>query len=282
MEELPFRTEAFINAAALAMDRFDCADGPYMLLDTISKVVPFNAAISVVYARNATPIYVADTFPDLKAKKALEHYIGGTYVLNPVYNAYLSGLKSGAYRIKELAPDAYFSSDHYRHLKVHKQENEELGYRTYGWPAGMEELIIAVELPKDYMAEISLSRLSSQGGFLDAHLQAVRAILPMIEAIYRRIWQYWKKDEKQATQWATFDHLLDGFCKDRLSPREREVTYLILKGHSSESIGYNLGISIATVKTHRKNLYMKLGLSTQQELFSLFLMSIQNFDKKIL
>lgn len=279
MEELPFTTEAFINAAALAMDRFDCADGPYMLLEAISKIVPFNAAISVVYARNATPIYVADTFPDLEAKKALEHYLSGTYVLNPVYNAYLSGLKSGVYRIKELAPDAYFSSDHYRHLKVHRQEDEELGYRTYGWPAGMEELIITVELPKDYLAEISLSRLSSQGGFSDADLQAVRVIAPMIEAIYRRIWQYWKKDKKQETQWATFDQLLDGFCKDRLSPREREVTHLILKGHSGESIGCNLGISITTVKTHRKNLYMKLGLSTQQELFSLFLMSVQNFNE---
>ena len=50
---------------------------------------------------------------------------------------------------------------------------------------------------------------------------------------------------------------------------------MILKGHSSESISRNLGISIATVKTHRQNLYAKLGLSTQQELFSLFLASLQ-------
>lgn len=279
MEEPSFSTEGFIKAVALAMDRFDYADGPYKLLDVISKVVPFNAAISMVYARNATPVYVADTFPDPKAKTALEHYIGGTYVLNPVYNSYLSGLNSGVYRITELAPDAYFSSDHYRHLKVHRQEDEELGYRTYGWPAGMEELIIAIELPQDYLAEISLSRLSSQGGFSDADIQAVRNVAPLIEACYRRIWQHWKKDKQHETQWATFDHLLDAFCKDRLSPREREVTRLILKGHSGESIGYNLGISIATVKTHRKNLYMKLGLSTQQELFSLFLMSMQKFNE---
>lgn len=261
------------------MDRFEYADGPYKLLDVISKIIPFNAAISMVYARNAAPIYVADTFPDPKAKTALEYYIAGTYVLNPVYNAYLKGLKSGVYRITELAPDAYFSSDHYRHLKVHRQENEELGYRTYGWPVGMEELIIAIELPHDCLAEISLSRLSSHGGFSNADLQAVINITPLIEAVYRRIWQYWNKDKRQANQWASFDHLLDGFCKDRLSPREREVTRLILKGHSGESIGYNLGISIATVKTHRKNLYMKLGLSTQQELFSLFLRSMQKFSE---
>jgi DNA-binding CsgD family transcriptional regulator len=53
---------------------------------------------------------------------------------------------------------------------------------------------------------------------------------------------------------------------------------MILKGHSSESIDRNLGISITTVKTHRQNLYARLGLATQQELFSLFIRSLQTKD----
>jgi DNA-binding CsgD family transcriptional regulator len=53
---------------------------------------------------------------------------------------------------------------------------------------------------------------------------------------------------------------------------------MILKGHSSESIARNLGISITTVKTHRQNLYARLGLATQQELFSLFIRSLQTKD----
>ena len=44
-----------------------------------------------------------------------------------------------------------------------------------------------------------------------------------------------------------------------------------LRGHSSESIGFNLGISLGTVKTHRKNAYAKLGVTSQSELLSVFL-----------
>lgn len=266
---------AFSAAAARAIDGSDRPDGPYLLLQAISRVVPYKFAMSVVYRRDARPVYVADTFPDRSGKRALELYIEGTYILNPVYNAYLAGLKAGVYRLRELAPDNYFSSDHYRQFKVQQRTDEELGYRTYGWPAGMEELIIAVELPGGVLGEISLYRSSGIGGFGDDECDGLRAIEPLIGAIYRRIWQHCKKDASQARQPAALDLLLGDFGKSRLSPRECEVAHMILKGHSSESISRNLGISIATVKTHRQNLYAKLGLSTQQELFSLFLASLQ-------
>jgi DNA-binding CsgD family transcriptional regulator len=274
-ETLAGRIAAFSVDAAKAVDRFDRPDGPYLLLDAISRVVPFKFAMSVAYRRDAAPVYVADTFADRTGKRALELYIEGTYVLNPVYNAYLGGLKAGVYRLRELAPDAYFSSDHYRQFKVQQQADEELGYRTYGWPAGMEEVVVTIELPKGELAEISFFRRASLGGFADADCDALRAVEPLIGAIYRRIWQHCGKDSRRDARWTSFDALLGDFGKGRLSPRECDVAHMILKGHSSESISRNLGISVTTVKTHRQNLYAKLGLSTQQELFSLFLMSLQ-------
>ncbi|MBT6825500.1 MAG: helix-turn-helix transcriptional regulator, partial [Rhodospirillales bacterium] len=50
-----------------------------------------------------------------------------------------------------------------------------------------------------------------------------------------------------------------------------EVVSLILRGYSSISIGSMLDISVSTVKVHRKNIYAKLHISSQAELFSLFL-----------
>ena len=52
-----------------------------------------------------------------------------------------------------------------------------------------------------------------------------------------------------------------------LTGREADVTSLILRGHSSGSIGLNLGISVETVKVHRKHIYAKLKVSSQAELF---------------
>lgn len=275
MNHLAEKVAAFNASAAKAIDRCDRSDAPYLLLDAINHVVPFKFAMSVVYRRDAAPVYVADTFPDRTGKRALELYIEGTYLLNPVYNAYLGGLKAGVYRLRDLAPDAYFSSDHYRQFKVQQQADEELGYRTYGWPAGMEEVVIAIELPKNELAEISFYRRVSLGGFSDTDCDTLCAIEPLVSAIYRRIWQHCGKDSKSEARWTSFDALLGDFGKGQLSPRECNVAHMILKGHSSESISRNLGISVTTVKTHRQNLYAKLGLSTQQELFSLFLMSLQ-------
>ena len=56
-----------------------------------------------------------------------------------------------------------------------------------------------------------------------------------------------------------------------LTSREQDVARLILRGHSSDSIALRLGITTATVKIHRRNLYAKLNISSQPELFALFI-----------
>jgi DNA-binding CsgD family transcriptional regulator len=56
-----------------------------------------------------------------------------------------------------------------------------------------------------------------------------------------------------------------------LSQREAEICAMIALGYTSQGIGLNLGISINTVGTHRKRAYMKLGISSQAELFAYLL-----------
>ena len=59
-----------------------------------------------------------------------------------------------------------------------------------------------------------------------------------------------------------------------LSAREREIVALILKGHSSKSIAWQLAIAVGTVKNHRKNIYRKLAITSQSALFARFLRGI--------
>jgi DNA-binding CsgD family transcriptional regulator len=66
------------------------------------------------------------------------------------------------------------------------------------------------------------------------------------------------------------------FGAGRLTAREAEIVELVLKGNSSDAIGKRLGIATGTVRIHRKNIYMKLGISSQGELFSRFVASISN------
>ena len=56
-----------------------------------------------------------------------------------------------------------------------------------------------------------------------------------------------------------------------LSPRQSEVALLILRGHSTASIGLRLGLSAQTIKVFRKQLYGRCQISSQAELFALML-----------
>ena len=56
-----------------------------------------------------------------------------------------------------------------------------------------------------------------------------------------------------------------------LSPRENEVLNNILTGKSPREIAMVLYIEEGTVRTHIKNIYLKLGVHSKEQLFVLFL-----------
>jgi DNA-binding CsgD family transcriptional regulator len=64
------------------------------------------------------------------------------------------------------------------------------------------------------------------------------------------------------------------FGEGILTPREREVTEYTLKGYSADAIGKILNIASGTVRIHRKNIYAKLRISSQGELFSKFIITL--------
>lgn len=55
----------------------------------------------------------------------------------------------------------------------------------------------------------------------------------------------------------------------QLTGRELDVASRIVLGFKSDAIALDLGVSSNTVLTHRRNLYDKLGISTQNQLFGL-------------
>jgi DNA-binding CsgD family transcriptional regulator len=266
------------ESLARAIDSCDRPDCLRHLITGISALVEFDLAMCVVHELGAKPVLIHDTFKDETARLGLANYLENTYVLNPVYTAHQCGLREGVYRIGELAPDAYLSSEHYRAFKVKRMASEEIGYVTENWPAGMEELVLAIDLPEGRMGEVSLSRAASLGGFDGCAIGILRDQVPVIGSVFRLFWRQSLARAPAPKPAASVEDLLGRFGTVRLSPREREVAQLILKGHSGASIAVRLGISETTVKSHRQNLYAKLGIASQFELFSEFLKSLSQAD----
>jgi DNA-binding NarL/FixJ family response regulator len=60
-----------------------------------------------------------------------------------------------------------------------------------------------------------------------------------------------------------FDYLPDA---DILTGREAEVLQLLQEGMTNAQIAHHLSIGIETVRTHARNIYRKLGISTRRDL----------------
>ena len=69
-------------------------------------------------------------------------------------------------------------------------------------------------------------------------------------------------------------HCFETFGESVLTEREREISQLLLRGHSSKSVARELDIAPGTVMVHKRNLFGKLGISSQYQLFSLFIDSL--------
>ena len=71
------------------------------------------------------------------------------------------------------------------------------------------------------------------------------------------------------------DHQIDlafrTFGQSILSPREKDVLELMLRGYGTDTSAERLDIAVETVRRHRKSIYRKLDVNSQTDLFSLFI-----------
>ena len=115
---------------------------------------------------------------------------------------------------------------------------------------------------------VNFYRIASQGHFDDAERARLQTIAPAIGASVARHFQQAatvSPDQNLAALFATCAPL------SRLTPREQDVCRRILLGFSSEAISQALGISLHSTLTYRKRAYERLGISSQNELFSIVL-----------
>lgn len=250
-----------------AIDRSDFSEA---LVAHLAERVVFDAATIFVHRREQAPIYVFDNFAGEKAKQGIREYLQKTYLLNPFFQAQRDGLVSGVYRIRDLAPDVFFQSEYYNAYRIKVTSREEIGYVTRDWPEGLAEIDVAIRLGTDETVEFALYRYLNKGDFSSADLTVIQDELAFLIACFGAYWRRSRAVHDQSERSRSAAGAV-AFGEGKISVREQQVVELVLRGHSSESIAARLSISLATVKTHRKNAYEKLKISTQAELLSLYL-----------
>lgn len=246
-------------------------DLPAVLDEALRGLAPFDLSVIFAYPASGRPLYLHDGFAGHRPGAALGAYLDGAYLLDPFYVACAEPVPPGLYRMRQLAPDAFFEGEYVNNWEVHPCISMESGSLA-------EEIGFIVDLPRGLTAVYSLMRSAGRPVFSEAEFERLSAAEPIVRETLRRQWADLASPVSEPAPGADqpdADHGLDDafarFCPGLLSTRERMVTQMVLRGHSTHSVASLLGIAEGTVKNHRKSIYAKLGIASQQELFSLFL-----------
>jgi len=129
---------------------------------------------------------------------------------------------------------------------------------------------IFIQLSPQRVLFYSLGRRQDERRFSKSEIVSFHPILPIFSALNMQHFNKICRSDTDQASGRNIDSALAQFGQGMLTPREQVIANLILKGHSSRSIAANTNTSIGTVKTHRKNLFRKLRISSQGELFHAF------------
>ena len=232
------------------------------LMDYLRVDVPFVGMLLLLLDEKNRPFHIYDTIR-AAYRINLDMYLDGVYQLDPFYTRFCKERQTCAMLIRDVAPDRFILTEYYRRY----YRNMEL----------RDELAIFTDLGDGRFLFFSIARRSSEPRYKRAELRAIQRDLPVLAAVCRRHFSESSYNQESLSGGIDEERLqfaLDRFGEEALTSREREIAVLILKGHSSKSLAREIDISPETVKIHRRNLYRKLQISSQSELFARFLATL--------
>ncbi|MEB8385773.1 LuxR C-terminal-related transcriptional regulator [Rhodobacteraceae bacterium KMM 6894] len=240
---------------------------PRAIDEAIRALVPFDNSMVFAYAPGNPPIGVYTDLPtEAETAIVIDKYILGPYLLDPLYDEVQRGRKGGLAKLSAIAPDEFRKTEYYERHYLRTRITDEIGF--------------FMGLPNDVTAVLSITRRNGSAGFTPDDYARLSDAADLITALGKRHWadlylRFADADlaagARGAAPLGPVEEMLRSLQRDTLSDRQAEVIGYLLKGHSNTSISLHLGISAETVKVHRRNAYANLGISSQAELFSIFI-----------
>jgi len=250
----------WMEPAGRIVEDIGTPDFPATLAAALREITPCDYTVIFGYVGPARPLDLFDDFPPDRRLMHVEEYQEGPYLLDPFYLASIGDTPPGLWRLREIAPDRFYQGEYYRSY--------------YGQTGLAEEIGFVLDINSRLGVIVSLMRREKK--FSNAELRALKRVFPVVDAACRQHWRELPLEEgtHAPDMENRIEHAFRSIGEGILTQREREVVELTLRGHSAEAIGDLLGISSGTVRIHRRNIYLKLRINSQGELFSQFITAI--------
>jgi DNA-binding CsgD family transcriptional regulator len=213
-----------------------------------------------LYHKELPPQCIYHEIPSYAVRSQVDLYLDGPYREDPFYQISMSQPRGRFYRLAELTADMLEQSSYYEHY-----------YRDTGT---VDELIYLSRLVDGSVINISLMRKAGHGMFNPEEFALLRTLAPPLSALLRSHSQMADFSNRYLLEPdidGVIDHAFNAFGSSLLSPREKGVLELMLRGYSSAASAERLGIAVETLRRHRKSIYRKLDVNSQTDLFSLFI-----------
>jgi DNA-binding CsgD family transcriptional regulator len=243
-------SKGVLTALADAIAAVERPELPARLTALIELATAYESAVFVGYFRDGAPRTLSSNLSTDDARRTLDPYLDGAYLLDPWYNMVLAGVADGVYRLAEQAPDDFAETEYFKAY-----------YSTVGL---QDEFAVFARLSPEVTLVISVGtrehRTPAPRG-----LDVLARLLPCLAALCVRQWGDLSPDGRRPGP-----SLQDLGPAAGLSEREMAVTQLLLRGYSNKGIARDLEISPETVKVYRKRINKKLGTSSSREVFARF------------
>jgi DNA-binding CsgD family transcriptional regulator len=239
-----------------ADDEQDLAESLFAL---VGQTVEHDGTSLLAFHADAAPEVLHHTLAPREEHHYLERYLAGPYLLDPLYELALREDKPDMCRFRDTTPDRFLSSEYYRQYCERTHLTDEMDF--------------LVDVDDDSTLVLVIGRRGKR--FSSSELGRLGLIRPVVRAAMHRIGEGWTsrggRQQRDRSIHQRLTECYENFGNDVLTDREREITQFLLRGHSTKSVARELGIAPGTVMVHKRNLFTKLGITSQYELFSRFI-----------
>ena len=218
----------------------------------------FDSAVALIFRPNQSPQILHEADSEYDGDELFQQYISSFYLLDPFYALSREIVVPGLYRLDDVCPDYFRKTEYYQRYFSLNVFGDEVQYM----------------LPLPPYGVLTLS-LGSKQRFQDDELGLLHLYAPWLLPVMKFAAELQVSSTGLAPdQGIDLKEKLQRRSRGQLTDREVQTAILLLAGHSSKAIAAKLAISPETVKVHRRNLYEKLHVSSQAEIFSLFVPGI--------
>jgi DNA-binding CsgD family transcriptional regulator len=230
------------------------------LIEAIQDQVSFDYPQVWLFHRELPPRVLYHEIPDHAYASQVDQYMEGPYSEDPFYRTSMEHPRSKLYRMSRITLGKLEQSNYYR------------GY--YGDTGTVDEAAYIAKLQGGSVINLDMMRLPQHGEFSEKEYETLYLLAEPVSELLKCHSEHDNFAVNNLIQ-PGIDHQIDlafrTFGESLLSPREKGVLELMLRGYGTDVSAQRLGIAVETVRRHRKSIYRKLDVSSQTDLFSLFI-----------